>query len=107
MNKYKMYVSITDLTCSHIPNLSSNEFKVELEPAIARIFTKLFNQINGLEGHNLWRAHLPYIPYHYDELNHDIDTRLKKFMRYCMNSVIIIRRNLLSSYHISSLRDKM
>ncbi|WP_107943031.1 transposase [Metasolibacillus sp. FSL H7-0170] len=78
MNKYKMYVSITDLTCSHIPNLSSNEFKVELEPAIARIFTKLFNQINGLEGHNLWRAHLPYIPYHYDELNHDIDTRLKK-----------------------------
>ncbi|WP_107838895.1 transposase [Metasolibacillus meyeri] len=78
MQKCKMYVSISDLTCSHIPNLSSNEFKVELEPAIARIFFKLFHQINGLEGHNLWRAHLPYIPYHYDELNHDIDTRLQK-----------------------------
>ncbi|MEO4051836.1 transposase [Solibacillus sp. CAU 1738] len=78
MEKKKVYVSIVHLTCNHYPTVSPSEFMIEIEPYKAKVFEKLFRQINTLETDNMVRAHLPYIPYHYDALNHEIDTRLKK-----------------------------
>ncbi|MFF5994167.1 transposase [Lysinibacillus sp. KU-BSD001] len=77
MEKQTYYVSIVHLTCTTDPAGPYN-FKIELEPYKARVFQKLFQQIHQLEGSNMFRAHLPFIPYHMDELNHDIDSRYKK-----------------------------
>lgn len=78
MGKQKLYVSVVHLTCNHYPTVSPSEFIVELEVNQARVFEKLFRQINSLEAENMFRSHLPYIPYHYDAFNHEIDNRFKK-----------------------------
>lgn len=78
MAKYKLYVSITDQRVFHSPHDSPWEFEVEVERPFIAIFHRLFNQMNDLEFRNFLRAHLPYIPYHFDRNNHDIDVRTKK-----------------------------
>lgn len=77
MEKQSIYVSVVHLTCNFHPG-SSYEFKLQMEPVKARVFAKLFQQMQQLEASNAFRAHMPYIPYHMDELNHDIDHRLRK-----------------------------
>ena len=78
MEKQTYYVSVPYLTCTAYPGAGSYDFKVELEPYKARVFHKIFQRIYRLEESNMVRAHLPFIPYHMDELNHDIDHRYKQ-----------------------------
>lgn len=54
------------------------EFELTMDRKRARVFEKLFMQLNSLEFDNIVRAHLPYIPYHLDDSNDEIDMRLKK-----------------------------
>ncbi|BAK15526.1 transposase [Solibacillus sp. FSL W7-1472] len=77
MEKNNVYVSVANLTCNLHPG-SSYEFVLKMEPQKARVFMKLFNQMQHLEASNAFRAHMPFIPYHLDRLNHEIDHRLKK-----------------------------
>lgn len=77
MEKRAVYVSVAHLTCNFHPG-SSHEFVLHMEPLQARVFAKIFRQMNELEAANALRAHIPYIPYHMDRLNHEIDHRLKK-----------------------------
>lgn len=77
MEKTSVYVSVAHLTCNFHPG-PSFEFVLKLEPQKARIFAKLFQQIERMEEKVAFRAHLPFIPYHLDRLNHEVDTRLKK-----------------------------
>ena len=77
MNKRPVYVSVANLTCNFQPGLS-NEFVLKMEPQQARVFAKIFTQMNQIEASNAFRAHMPYIPYHMDYHNHEIDHRLKK-----------------------------
>lgn len=78
MEKQTYYVSVPHLTCSAYPGALAYDFKLELEPYKARVFQRLFDYIHQLESSNMVRAHLPFIPYHMDELNHDIDYRYKQ-----------------------------
>ena len=78
MEKQTYYVSVPNLTCTAYPGARPYDFKVELEPHKARVFQKLFQRIYMLEESNMVRAHLPFLPYHMDELNHDIDHRYKQ-----------------------------
>ena len=78
MEKEVYYISIKNLTCSRCGTGEPTQFRIELEPHRARVFQKLFQQMYTLEWSNAVRAHLPYLPYHVDALNHDIDTRYKK-----------------------------
>ena len=77
MEKQNVYVSVAHLTCKLQPG-SSYEFVLQMDPIKARVFLKLFTQMQSLEAANAFRAHLPYIPYHMDRLNHEIDYRLYK-----------------------------
>ena len=77
MEKSNVYVSIANLTCNLQPGMSY-EFVLKMEPLKARVFTKLFDQMQLLEASNAFRAHMPFIPYHMDRLNHEIDNRLYK-----------------------------
>ena len=77
MGKQNVYVSVAHLTCNLQPG-SSYEFVLQMDPIKARKITKIFTQMQGLEAANAFRAHLPYIPYHMDRLNHEIDYRLYK-----------------------------
>lgn len=75
METYKMYVSVANQQVYHGKHDSPWEYEVDVPSAYVPIFHRLFTQINELEGRNFYRAHLPYIPYHYDKDNHDIDAR--------------------------------
>lgn len=78
MEKETYFISVKNLTCSRCGTSEPTQFKVELEPYKARVFQKLFRQLNELEWDNAVRAHVPYLPYHADYLNHAVDERYKK-----------------------------
>lgn len=78
MPKQKLYISITDQRVYHYPDDSPWEYEIAIEPQFVPIFQRLFEQMNTLEFRNFLRSHLPYVPYHYDKDNHDIDVRTKK-----------------------------
>ena len=70
---------------------------MELEPHKARVFRTIFQHTYKLEESNMVRAHLPFIPYHIDELNYDIDHRYKKYTRFSTNLVTRKQNNLFNS----------
>lgn len=76
--KYKMYVSIVEQKVHFHPDDSLWEYEVEVPREYIPIFHSLFKQTAELEFRNFLRAHLPYIPYHNDRDNHDIDKRTQK-----------------------------
>ncbi|WP_240315700.1 transposase [Sporosarcina sp. PTS2304] len=76
--KYTMYVSIQHKQVLVDPYSSTWEYKVEVPREAYPIFERLFAQMDRLEFRNFLRSHLPYIPYHYDRDNHDIDLRMMK-----------------------------
>jgi hypothetical protein len=78
MEKYKMYVSVVNQRVYTYPHDSPWEYEVHVDKNYVPIFQNLFEQSNALEFRNFLRAHLPYVPYHYDRDNHDIDLRTKK-----------------------------
>lgn len=77
MNK-RVYVSIANQGIYSTPYESPWEFELNIERDALNAFEKLFQQLQLLEISNMWRAHLPYIPYHLDRENDEIDLRLKK-----------------------------
>lgn len=79
MERASYHVSIADKTVSLTGNSQLNSgFEVQLTTVEYDTFMKIFQQINELEPRNAFRAHLPYIQYHDDHLNHDIDRKLMK-----------------------------
>ena len=75
MEKCKMYVSVKNQQVYHYPHDSPWEYEVEIPREYVPIFGRLFSQQTDLEFLNFFRAHLPYIPYHSDWENHEIDRR--------------------------------
>lgn len=73
-----IYVSVVNQSYSYYPLGLPCEFKLKMDSDKARIFESLFMQMDSLEFDNIVRAHLPYLPYHLDESNDEIDNRLKK-----------------------------
>ncbi|MBE1555457.1 transposase [Sporosarcina limicola] len=78
MGKVKMYVSVVHQQVYVHPWDSPWEYEVIMDKEVAPVFKRLFNQMDRLEFRNFLRAHLPYVPYHYDKDNHDIDLRTMK-----------------------------
>ena len=73
-----VYVSVANNSFSYVPLSAPCEFKLSMPAEKARVFEQLFGQIDSIEFQNMVRAHLPYLPYHMDETNHEIDYRLMK-----------------------------
>lgn len=78
MSKCPCYISVSDQRIYADPHIAPWEFKVEMSREFLPVFERLFAQVNDLEFRNFLLSHLPYIPYHYDQNNHDIDMRTKK-----------------------------
>jgi len=78
MGKSKLYVSVTNHKIYNYPDDSPWDYEIAIQNDHVPIFHKLFKQISHLEMRNFYRAHLPYVPYHRDKDNHDIDLRTKK-----------------------------
>lgn len=78
MKKYKLYVSLTDQRIYTYPDDAPWEYEIAVPKDYIPVFYRLFEQMKELEWRNFYRAHLPYIPYHNDKNNHDIDLRNKK-----------------------------
>ncbi|BAQ08477.1 transposase [Bacillus sp. OxB-1] len=75
MEKMKLYVSVANQQVYPYPQDSPWEYEVEITREAAPVFKRIFNQMDYLEIRNFFRAHLPYVPYHYDKDNHDVDRR--------------------------------
>ncbi|WP_225217679.1 transposase [Sporosarcina gallistercoris] len=76
--KYTMYVSVAHQQININKYDSPYEYEVNIPKEYIEIFHHLFDQTNELEFFNFLRAHLPYVPYHYDRDNHKVDLRLYK-----------------------------
>ncbi len=77
--KIQMYVSDYSIRrVYHHPDDSLWDYKVTVPREYVPIFHALFRQTSELEFRNFLRAHLPYVPYHYDQDNDEIDERTKK-----------------------------
>lgn len=74
----KIYVSVTHHQYYFHPDDSPWEYEIEGKPEVITILDELFNQKQEWEWKNFLRAHLPYIPYHLDPENDEVDLRLKK-----------------------------
>lgn len=73
-----IYVSVANQSYSYHPEGLPCEFALKMDPSFIPIFSNLFEQMNWLEFHNAVRAHLPYLQYHLDKENDEIDLRIKK-----------------------------
>ena len=74
----KIYVSVSHHQYYYHPDDSPWEYEIEAEPEVLGILDQLFSQKQEWEWRNFLRAHLPYIPYHLDPQNDEVDQRLKK-----------------------------
>lgn len=73
-----VYVSIVHRGLYMHPHDSTWEFALQLRRDGYRAFQRLFQQMNMLEGPNMWRAQTPYLQYHLDKENDELDVRLMK-----------------------------
>lgn len=74
----KVYVSVAHHRYYFHPDDSPWEYEIEAGPEVIGVIDQLFNQKDELEWKNFLRAHLPYIPYHLNRENDEVDNRLKK-----------------------------
>lgn len=74
-DKVRMYVSIANQQIYPHKHDSPWEYEVEMSREFLPVFRQLFTQMDRLEFRNFLRSHLPYVPYHYDRDNHDVDRR--------------------------------
>ncbi|WOV86376.1 transposase [Sporosarcina oncorhynchi] len=76
--KVKMYVSIGNQQIYPHKYASPWEYEVEMSKEFLPVFEEIFRQMDRLEFRNFLRAHLPYVPYHYDKNNHEVDMKTMK-----------------------------
>ena len=74
----RVYVSIIHRGVYMNPYIAPWEFELKMRKDGLRAFEGLFQRMNQLEGSNMWRAQLPYVPYHLDEENDQSDICLMK-----------------------------
>ncbi|WP_017379995.1 hypothetical protein [Paenisporosarcina sp. TG-14] len=78
----KVFVSVSHHRYYLNPNDSPWEYEIEANPSDLTVLDQLFDQKDQHEWKNFWRAHLPYVPYHLDPENDEIDLRLKKLYAF-------------------------
>ena len=78
MNRHRVYFSLVNRTYYTNPHVGPWNFALNVDRQALDVFEKIFQQMQLLELQNIWRAQLPYIPYHLDTENDEIDLRLKK-----------------------------
>ena len=76
--KVTMYVSIANQQISSDKHASPWEYELSIHKEYIPVFEHLFDQMSQLELRNFLRSHLPYVPYHFDSDNHDVDIRTMK-----------------------------
>jgi len=74
----KIYVSVANHRYYFHPDDSPWEYEIEAAPEVLGVLNQLFDQKDEIEWKNFFRAHIPYIQYHLDEENDQVDNRLKK-----------------------------
>ncbi|MDW0114990.1 MULTISPECIES: transposase [Sporosarcina] len=77
-DKVKMYVSVQSQQVYPHKYASPWEYEVEMSREFLPIFEQIFREMDRLEFRNFLRAHLPYVPYHYDKNNHEVDDKTMK-----------------------------
>lgn len=74
----KIFVSVANHRYYFHPDDSPWEYEIEAEPEVLSVLDQLFDQKDQYEWWGFFRAHFPYVPYHLDPENDEVDIRLKK-----------------------------
>ena len=100
MDRHRVYFSLTNRTYYTNPHVGPWNFELNIDRQALDVFEKIFQQMQLLELKNIWRSQLPYVPYHLDSENDEIDLRLKNYMHWCMSMGMLIQKLLWSNYRI-------
>ncbi|MFK2824738.1 hydrolase [Bacillus sp. B190/17] len=77
-DKNVYYISIANGEIMRQPNVSPWNFKIYATDDEITVLRGLFDSNYSTEWENFFRAHVPYVQYHYDRENDQYDDRLKK-----------------------------
>ena len=78
MDRQRVYFSLAHKTYYTNPYEGQWNFELNVDRQALDVFEKIFQQMQLLEIANGWRAQLPYLLYHLDRENDELDLRLKK-----------------------------
>ncbi len=101
MDRQRVYFSLANRTYYTNPYAGPWNFELNVDRQALDVFERIFQQMQLLEISNAWRAQLPYIQYHLDRENDEIDKRLMKIYALVHEyGGMMIRRHSLSSFLI-------
>ncbi len=78
MDRQRVYFSLADKMYYTNPQAGPWNFELNIDRQALDVFERIFQQMQLLEISNAWRAQLPYLQYHLDRENDEIDLRLMK-----------------------------
>lgn len=76
MNKNTYYISVGSKEISKLKEASPYEFEIEATDDEIEQLRDLFNQANTSDWKSFFRAHAPYIQYHFDRENDQYDENI-------------------------------
>ena len=76
--KKTYYVSVARGEISQVKTASPWEFRIEATDEEIIQLREYFDEMYSSDWHSFWRAHVPYVQYHYDRPNDDYDHAMKK-----------------------------
>lgn len=80
-NKKTYYIDIGSGSISQSISSSSWNFKIEANDEEITLLRKYFDQNYSTEWKNFFRAHVPYLQYHYDHENDAYDETMLKIYK--------------------------
>jgi hypothetical protein len=63
------------------PTASTYELEIEATPEEIADLEKMYRQLQRSDTDTFWRAHIPFLQYHYDQDNDEYDQRLTDIYR--------------------------
>jgi len=76
--KKTYYVSIANGEISQVSTVSPWDYKIEATDVEITKLREIFDQLHSTGWQNFFRAHVPYVQYHYDRENDSIDSLNKQ-----------------------------
>ncbi|WP_243385969.1 hydrolase [Bacillus kexueae] len=78
MEKKTYYISVASGEISRVSTASPWDFQIKATDEEITTLREYFDQIHSTGWQNFFRAHVPYVGYHYDRENDAIDSLNKK-----------------------------
>ncbi|KHF28739.1 hypothetical protein LR68_02492 [Anoxybacillus sp. BCO1] len=96
--KKTYYVSVARGEISQVKTASPWEFRIEATDEEIIQLREYFDEMYSSDWQSFWRAHVPYVQYHYDRPNDGYDHAIKKVYESFMSLEMKKRDNKLKRW---------